>query len=132
VPLRRGVLRSFGDDHPRCVSFRAADMVDRCSNRALPAHDLHATSGVEPDGEVYGAAWITAAALPAPPAAPDPSVVGAILGLAFATDETAARYWLAACARAGIEQPALDDMWSKWLQENTPLVIYTDPRKDRP
>jgi hypothetical protein len=172
VPLRRGEPRGDGDD--RCPSFRAADMVDRCSSRALPHHDLHSTGGVDPDGEVYGCAWITRAALPVidrthrpccsahgvdmtceryrrthfvevrpccavdaerlraeRAAALDPSVVGAILGLAFATDETTARYWLAACARAGIEQPTLDDMWRRWQDENTPTVITTDERNDR-
>jgi hypothetical protein len=125
VPLRRGIKWRTDDVVPRCPSFRAADMVDRCSERLLPLHDLHATYGVEPDGEVYGAAWITRAALPAPPA---PELAGAILGLAFSVDETSARYWLAQCARRGLEQPALDAMWQTWLEQNRPTLIYTDPK----
>lgn len=56
----------------------------------------------------------------------DPSPVGAILALAFATDETAARYWLAECARRGVEQPALDDMWAEWSADHTPQTIRTE------
>lgn len=62
--------------------------------------------------------------------ADDPSPVGAILGLAFATDEATARYWLDQCAARGISQDALDNMWSTWLVDHTPTVIHSDPRKD--
>ena len=64
VPLRRGARRT-GDEPQRAVVSYAFGRPDRCTNRALPLHDLHSASGVDSDGEVYGTAWITRAALPA-------------------------------------------------------------------
>lgn len=130
-PLRRGVKWQPDDGSPRCPVVRFGDTVDRCSSRAEPLHDLHSASGIDADGEVYGCAWITRAALPAPPA---PELGGAILALGFAVDETTARYWLAACARRGADQPMLDHLWSTWLELNRPQVIYSDPtpREERP
>lgn len=57
---------------------------------------------------------------------------GAILGLAFAVDDTTARYWLAQCARRGASQAQLDELWADWERQNVPTYLHTtlDPRTD--
>jgi hypothetical protein len=138
--LRRHEPLRPGDRQCPVVRF-GTDSVDRCSGRAEPLHDLHSAAGIDPDGEVYGVAWITRAAIPPPPllaygpepdevSVPDrlpPEVAGAILALGCSTDETTARYWLAVCARRGVEQPLLDQLWQTWADENRPQVIHSDP-----
>jgi hypothetical protein len=55
------------------------------------------------------------------PSAPDrPELPGAILALAYATDETSARYWLAVCARRGATPTELDALWTTWQRQHLP------------
>lgn len=118
--LRRHEPLRDGDRQCPVVRF-GSDSVDRCSGRAEPLHDLHSASGIDPDGEVYGVAWITRAALPPPE--PEP-IAGAILALGFATDETTARYWLAQCARRGADQTLLAELERLWLEQQRDSVQY--------
>jgi hypothetical protein len=48
----------------------------------------------------------------------DPNAGDAILNLARAGDEIAARHWLTVCARHGIAQPTLDELWRQWQTEH--------------
>jgi hypothetical protein len=67
--------------------------------------------------------------LPAPSPA-DGSLAGAILGLAYATDETTARYWLAVAARRGADwnlQRELLDAWQQ-MQADDVTRLTTDPK----
>lgn len=61
-----------------------------------------------------------------------PSLAGAILALAYATDETTARYWLAVCARRGADWTLQRELWATWQAEHTPQVITPDPRQEQP
>jgi hypothetical protein len=66
LPLRRGVQLNPGDDAARCPALRFDGvLVNRCTHRAEPLHDLHSSSGYDLDGEVYGCAWLEHRALPA-------------------------------------------------------------------
>ena len=58
---------------------------------------------------------------------PEPSLGGAILALAYATDVTTARYWLAICARRGADWSLQRDLWDRWTAEHTPTVLREDP-----
>ena len=62
-----------------------------------------------------------------------PPLAGAVLGLAYATDETSARYWLAVCARRGAPPGLLAELWATWQAEQERAVTYlpTEP-EDRP
>jgi hypothetical protein len=42
----------------------------------------------------------------------------AILALTQATNEATARRWLAVCARRGVAQPTLDELWRQWQTEH--------------
>jgi hypothetical protein len=55
-----------------------------------------------------------------------PALAGAILALAYATDETSARYWLAVCARRGATPPVLDQLWRTWELEYRPPTDAED------
>jgi hypothetical protein len=57
-----------------------------------------------------------------------PELPGAILALAYAADETSARYWLAVCARRGATPTELDALWTTWQRQHLP----TDRNEDRP
>jgi hypothetical protein len=72
-------------------------------------------------------AWSPSARLPDP----DGNLAGAILGLAFATDETTARYWLSVCARRGADAGTLRDLEAEWDRQHAADVqtLHTD-RKD--
>jgi hypothetical protein len=61
-------------------------------------------------------------------------LAGAILGLAFATDETAARYWLAQCARRGADADTLRDLRAEWDRQHAADVqtLHTDREDPRP
>jgi hypothetical protein len=80
---------------------------------------------------------------PAPPAAPTAArraavyggrpldddlaaLGGAVLGLAYATDDTTARYWLSQAARRGATQEQLTDLWAEWERLNVPTYLRTD------
>jgi hypothetical protein len=69
---------------------------------------------------------------PPPGALADPSLAGAILALAYSTDETAARYWLAECARRGADWTLQQQLLDTWQREHRPHVIYTDPEEPTP
>jgi hypothetical protein len=58
---------------------------------------------------------------------PSESLAGSILALAYATDETTARYWLAVCARRGADWSLQRQLWDRWQAEHRPTVIYLDP-----
>jgi hypothetical protein len=51
-----------------------------------------------------------------PPSPADGSLAGAILGLAYATDETTARYWLAVAARRGADWNLQRELLEAWQQ----------------
>jgi hypothetical protein len=57
-----------------------------------------------------------------------PALAGAILGLAFATDETTARYWLAMCARRGADATTLRDLRAEWDRQRAAdaQTLHTD------
>lgn len=59
----------------------------------------------------------------------DLSLAGAILTLAFQTDETAARYWLAQCARRGADWTLQRELWETWQAERARDVttLHTEP-----
>lgn len=64
---------------------------------------------------------------------PSPDLAGAILGLAYATDETTARYWLAMCARRGATPAQLAELEANWRHEQTRTVHYLNGHpKDHP
>jgi hypothetical protein len=60
-------------------------------------------------------------------------LAGAILGLAYATDDTTARYWLAMCARRGATPAQLAELEANWRHEQARTVTYlNNHRKDHP
>lgn len=124
--LRRHEPLEDGDRQCPVVRF-GTDSVDRCSGRAEPLHDLHSASGIDADGEVYGCAWITRAALPA-----GEWPEGALLHLAQATDETTARYWLAVYVRRGATHQQQQQAWDEWrrLQNDSVQVLRADPTRE--
>jgi hypothetical protein len=100
-------------------SIRHADQRDAAARayvRQLDAPLWRGTDMPDPDG---------------PTATENPG--GAILALSMATDETSARYWLAMCARRGIEQPTLDELWRQWVIEHSRRVqfLHTDNGDDQ-
>jgi hypothetical protein len=58
------------------------------------------------------------------------SLAGAILQLAYATDETSARYWLAVAARRGATWEQCRELWDGWQQlaADTVQTMHTDPK----
>jgi hypothetical protein len=64
----------------------------------------------------------------------DPSLAGAILTLAYCTDETAARVWLAECARRGADWNLQQQLWDGWQAEHARDVttLHTDPEEPTP
>lgn len=64
----------------------------------------------------------------------DEHLAGAILGLAFATDEDGARYWLAQCARRGADADTLRDLRAEWDRQHAADVqtLHTDREDPRP
>jgi hypothetical protein len=70
--------------------------------------------------------------LPAPSPA-DGSLAGAILGLAYATDETTARYWIAVAARRGATWDMQRELLDAWQQLDNDNVtrLTTDPKDDQ-
>lgn len=55
---------------------------------------------------------------------------GAILALAYAVDETTARYWLSQCARRGADWQMQQELWDAWQAEQQPHVIYLDHHRE--
>lgn len=62
-----------------------------------------------------------------PDVSPDVSLPGAILGLAYSSDEVTARYWLAQCARRGADWSTQRQLWDEWQRQHTPTTLHSDP-----
>jgi hypothetical protein len=65
----------------------------------------------------------------------DPAgLAGAVLGIAFATDETTARHWLSVAARRGATWEQQRDLWDTWQRQQDANVTYlhTDREDPRP
>lgn len=50
-------------------------------------------------------------------------LAGAVLGLAYATDDTTADYWLAMCAARGADEATLRGLLDEWERNNTPTFL---------